>query len=497
MECLMGKYAWLEKRTPRSVDQLRLWEQNPRLNPEETHSRLSDFVADLISENSDKEAFLKLMDSIVANGFVAAEPVVVWQDQTNGKFYVAEGNRRVMALKLLRHPEKAPREIRNIVARKAKLINLDSIEKISVSVAPSFEDCEWYINHRHTVGSVRNWTRLQWQREIVRLYDTYGGNVDKVLEKANISTTELNDTLRIIKVRDLVMNPVVYEGLSEEEKVSAKSHRIPMTILERWFNSAVVKERWGYRFTEDNIEIISNKPSFLNAFKVFIQLVIKRDLDGIDPVINTRTVTSNLENILNALPQVTFDSDEGEYTPITEDNKPSQGESGAKLDNKDDAAITSPAKPINAGLTRNKLIPENFHLKTSNQKLLALFSELKRLPVGNYPNSVAAMLRVFLDLAVDDYIKQNDLADSIRTNGGYQTLAQKLKYFREDIFKGKNSPARKILDKLSNHTNEHSLDTLNNYIHSSEIHKIEKVFLNGFWDFLFPLFSEILEIEEI
>ena len=37
MECLMGKYAWLEKRTPRSVDQLRLWEQNPRLNPEETH----------------------------------------------------------------------------------------------------------------------------------------------------------------------------------------------------------------------------------------------------------------------------------------------------------------------------------------------------------------------------------------------------------------------------------------------------------------------------
>ena len=145
----MSKYDWLEKRTLRSVDQLRLWSDNPRLDPEENHVNLADYVSDLIAETGEKDSFIKLISSIAADGFIPGDPVVVWKNTTNDKYYVAEGNRRVLVIKLLRNPEKAPKSIRSLIKKNANLINRDDIEKIKVCIAPSFEECEWYINQRH------------------------------------------------------------------------------------------------------------------------------------------------------------------------------------------------------------------------------------------------------------------------------------------------------------------------------------------------------------
>ena len=94
------KYNWLEKRTPRSIDQLRLWNENPRLNPDETHLTIVDFTEDMISDENEKKHFFDLLKSL-ANDYIPADPIVVWQE-SNKKFYVAEGNRRVLALKLLK-----------------------------------------------------------------------------------------------------------------------------------------------------------------------------------------------------------------------------------------------------------------------------------------------------------------------------------------------------------------------------------------------------------
>ena len=76
----MNKYEWLEKRTPRSVDNLRLWDGNPRLVPEENHIHIADFVSDLLSDPSEKTNFFNLIDSISTDGFIPADPVVVWQE---------------------------------------------------------------------------------------------------------------------------------------------------------------------------------------------------------------------------------------------------------------------------------------------------------------------------------------------------------------------------------------------------------------------------------
>ena len=242
MEWSMSDYEWLEKKTLRAVDLLRLWPENPRLDPDEKHTSLQDYASDLISENGEKDSFFKLIDSIASDGFIPADPIVVWKHEENKKYYVAEGNRRVLALKLLRTPDKSPRSIRSYIRKKSELIDRNSIEKIRVCVAPSLEKTEWYINQRHANSSLqRPWSRLQQQRWIAELYDKYSGDIDKVSGITRLNKGQLEYTLRILKIRDLALHPAILSRLNKDEQEKVKSHRIPMTILERWFLNPQVK----------------------------------------------------------------------------------------------------------------------------------------------------------------------------------------------------------------------------------------------------------------
>lgn len=231
----MEDYSWSEKRYLRSVDQLKLWNENPRLNPMEEHRTLKDFAEDLTTDQSDKQALFDLAKSIVDKGFLQFEPIVVWQGDDN-RFYVAEGNRRVLVLKLLRHPEQAPRSVRAFFRKLAQDFNANSVEKINVIVAPSFENAEWYINQRNSLSSLaRPWSRLQQQRWIYNQYKKYQGNYEILKEKTGLTPSELDTIIRTLKIRDFINTPKVMTLLREDEIKEANSHKFPMTVLERFF----------------------------------------------------------------------------------------------------------------------------------------------------------------------------------------------------------------------------------------------------------------------
>ncbi|MEI5639712.1 MULTISPECIES: ParB N-terminal domain-containing protein [unclassified Pseudoalteromonas] len=495
----MSKYEWLERKVLRSVDQLRLWPDNPRLSPEEKHVSVQDFVSDLISDNGEKDDFFKLVDSIASDGFIPADPVVVWQSDNNDKYYVAEGNRRVLALKLLRSPDKAPRSIRSYIRRKAELIDRDTIEKIRVCVAPSLDDCEWYINQRHAVSTQqRSWSRLQQQRWIAGLYDKYEGDITKVSSVTKLNKGQLEYTLRILNVRDLALNPIVMAILNEEEREKVTSHRIPMTILERWFFNPKVKESWGIEFDGTDIKIMSNQKSFFMAYAQWLKNVFSRGEPNVDIKIDTRTITAELEELLEKLPTVSFEVDDEDDTPIISLNNTDKDASTSTEDEKpavsdEDSSIK---RPLNKNPDRNQLVVETCVLSTSNYKLDALFREFKKLPIYKYKNTTAASLRVFLDLAVAEYINSIGAKEELCTiykGRPYQeiTLKHRLEFMKKEKLT-KKTPAYKVVEKLLNSSNEHSLDTLNNYIHGTDQQHTNKRFLNGFWDFLFPLFEEII-----
>ena len=370
----MDIYDWLSKRTPRSVDELRPWPENPRLNPEETHVTTSDYVEDIISEKADRENFCDLVKSIAERGFIPADPIVVWQNPDNKKFYVAEGNRRILALKILRDPDKAPRSIRAIVRKYSALIDLASIKKVQVSVAPSFDSAEWYINQRNNTSSLqRPWSRVQQQRWIASLYEKYEGNIDQILSITNLDKSEIEGYIRILKLKDFINIPEIKNELSPNEYARANSYKFPITILERFFNYAEVKERWGIEYDGIEIRIKSNKKSFYKAYVALIKRIVNEGEDQI----NTRFKSDDVATILDSLPVVSFDppfsEDETRNILPTEKDTP-------KSELRPNPTPNQNLQPQKNDPNRNRVVLNIYKLNTGNAKLLALFNELKEIP---------------------------------------------------------------------------------------------------------------------
>lgn len=515
---MIEKYDWLNKKTPRAVDQIRLWSENPRLNPEENHLTLSDFAEDLTAETADRNDFYALVNSIVEDGFVPADPIVVWKNEENQKYYVAEGNRRLVALKLLREPHKAPKSIRSFIRKSSSKMNLTEIEKIPVNVAPSFEEAEWYINQRNSSSSLqRKWSSEQQRRWISTLYEKYDGDIEKIVSVTKLTKSELEGIIRLLKIKDFVKLSEVKNKLTDEEFAKANSYRFPITILERFFNFSEVKEKWGLVYEGIDVLIISNKLSFYNAFAEFIKRVVNNN----DDKINTRITKDDLETILASLPIVTFDSEDTENKEDStqepnnveanenQANRDTTTNSGAEQNQENTNSDNSQGQNNNqnnnqsttnqylkGNLKRKNLILPIYELDTDSARLLGLFNELKRISL-TYRNTVSASMRVFLDLAVYKYIETEGIENAIKAQ--YQDdikniqLKKRLEYIKTNKLNGK---PQNIVSKLIDPSNQYSLDVLNGFIHNHDTHFLNKEFLNGFWDFLFPLFEELLVIRE-
>jgi hypothetical protein len=497
-------YDWLVKKTPRSVDQLKLWPENPRLNPEETHLTLKEYAEDLTIDNAEKNDFFALVNSIVADGFVPADPVVVWQNEENKKYYVAEGNRRVIALKLLREPKKAPKSIRSFIRKASSQIDTTTIEKIPVNVAPSFEDAEWYINQRNSTSTLqRRWSRVQQQRWIVTLYQKHDGDLDRILSVTKLTKSELEGIIRTLKIKDFVKLDIVKDSLSDEEFELADSYRFPITVLERFFNFADVKEKWGLEYDGLDVNIISNEDSFYAAFTELIKRMVNKE-------INTRLKKEDLEDLLASLPTVIFDTDEDEEEDdddigggTTDNDESTNGAdtdgSSTEEETEDEPQPDPTPDPINhlkGNPDRTKMVLGIYSLNTDSYRLSGLFNEFKRISLS-YKNTVSSSLRVFVDLAVFKFIETEGIEDDLKRY--YKDdlrnipLKKRLEYIKTNKLTGK---PQNIVGRLLDPTSQYSLDVLNGYIHSQDTHYLNKQFLNGFWDFLFPLFQELLDIRE-
>lgn len=485
-----NKFEWLEKKTPRSIDQLRLWNENPRLNPEEKHITLADFTEDLIAEDKEKRSFFDLLKSIAAE-YIPADPIIVWKDEESQKFYVAEGNRRVLALKLLNDPNKAPKSIRAYVRNLSK--DRLPIEKIKVNVAPSFEDAEWYICQRNSMSTLQQkWSRIQQIRWVEALYKKYGDNMALLSAKSSMPQGEIEAAIRNLRLVDLINTSEVRNVLSEQQYKDATSYKFPITILERFFSNKIVKDQWGIEF--DGMEVrLKNRSGFVAAYAELIKNIVDAN-SGIQ--IDTRTITSDLKGILAKLPKVDTNvadpyivNNRQEVSPNGNDNQTESGE-----DNKGKEKNILKGDP-----NRSKLILPIYEIHTLDYRLQGIFNELKCLSVSRYKNAVAASVRIFLDLAVLNWLQTEDLVNELQSQKGKNireiTLHHRLVFVAEKL-KNKKPKANSIIVKLTNDANEFSLNVLNGYQHSKETVYLDKQFLNRFWDFLFPLFQILLDIKE-
>lgn len=502
---------WWENRVLRSVDNLRLWKENPRLDPSSQPVKVRDYVEELISDVNDKQDFIELLTSIANRGFVSFDPVVVWQNEDDKYFYVAEGNRRIMALKLLRSPEKSPISIRKTVTRLSRAIDRDLIEKIKVCVSPNYEDARWYILQRHSNASTQvKWQRLQQQRFIITVYDSTGQDIDETIELTGFKRASIVEALRYVKIRDIATRQEVTNHLSIDEKELVYSHRINMTVLERWFGNSQVRDAWHIEFSDVGVIINANLNDFYIAYAKFLKLMLNKS-NELGIMVNTRTIDSHFQIIFEYLPKVRLASDDEKNNPPPEkipedDNKPKvEPDSGTKsdpdtnLENSENDTEKESKISLKGNPNRGQLTDVYHEIKVRSYKIRALFEELQKLPLRKYPNVSAASIRIFLELSVDEFINNCDLQQDVakRAKRAYNevTLSQKLGILRGELIGDKE--ADKIIDQLLHISNDFSLNTLNEYVHGTKVHKVERQFLNRFWDMLMPLLSILISFKEI
>ncbi|HGY1012548.1 TPA: ParB N-terminal domain-containing protein [Aeromonas salmonicida subsp. smithia] len=504
------KKNWWEHRVLRSVDNLKLWDENPRLDASGKLSTVRDFVEELISDDVDAQDFIDLMNSIATRGFLSFDPVVVWQDEESQSFIVAEGNRRVMALKLLRSPETAPMSIRKVVTSLSRKIDRDGIEKIRVCLAPCFDDARWYILQRHSPAASNQvrWQRLQQQRFIISTYDAVGQDIDETIRITAFKKATIMEAIRYVKIRNIATQQEILQYLNTEEREQVYSHKISMTVLERWFGNSQVREAWHIKFDDDGVTINADMNSFYAAYGQFLKLMLSKNKE-LGFRVNTRTIDSKFQQIFDYLPEVTLVQDNKSdptlvspvILPAADDNSTDNNSGNNDSDQRKVKPEPEAQRKLKGNPKRRKFTDEYHDVTCRNYKLKALFKELQKLPIYSYPNVSAASIRIFLDLAVDEYIIASDLKDElIKNKGGRKdygeiTLGQRLSFLQKEYIEDRN--AKKVIEQLLNASNDHSLNTLNEYVHGTKVHKVEAQFLNRFWDMLFPLFAVLINMREV
>ena len=513
----MEEKDWWEKRVRRSVDYLKLWKGNPRFDGDGSIARIkvSDFADAIISTKTEKDDFYDLVKSIVKHGFRSFDPIVVWRNE-DGKYTVAEGNRRVLALKLLRQPHLAPSSIRQFIRQQAAKFDKYSVEKIPVCLAPNYEEARWYILERHAVAGAthKRWDRLQQMRYIVELYDYYDHDADVLIENTNFTRKAIFDAIRFVTIRDWATDQQVLARMTIEEKELIQSKSINITVLERWFTSEDVKQAWGISFNEEHVNLTSNKKSFLKAYAAFLKLMFSVTPNDLGFDVNTRSIPQRNKEILGYLPDVHFGeepensanaSKEEENQPESskaEKDNPSSPESDNQADQGEgDKGANVQPEPLRKLPPRNRLriIDGSItRINAKSKRINAIFYELTQIPVKKYTHVAASSLRVLLDLSVDEYVRKKNLESGIseqyKNKYEHTVLMQRLKYIQNQHVDCKK--ANKCIGKLLQPNNEHSLDTLNSYVHGHEIHKCDAGFVNSFWDMLTPLMSELIGMRE-
>ncbi len=306
-------------------------------------------------------------------------------------------------------------------------------------------------------------------------------------EVTSMSKSDIESYIRILKIKDYIKKEEIRNLLDNDEFEKANSHRFPITILERFFGYADVKRRWGIEYEGTNIRINAEIDTFNKAFGELIKQIVAEK-------INTRMKAEDAPAILDKLPQVILSTNTS-----NELNEGNNKNIIYETDKHEQDHLNTPSKePIMKNYPlRNRLVLSIYDINTTDTKLKELFNELKNIPTARYAHSISAVIRVFLDISVRDYINseglEQDICKHYKSSFSEITLQKRLSYLKDNRLSGN---AKSIVDKILNPSNMFSLDVLNGYIHSSSTSLSYKEFLNRFWDFLFPLFEVLLDIKD-
>ncbi len=225
-----------------------------------------------------------LKDSILTNGFVPLEQIVVEPYPTEGKpthYLVVEGNRRVAAVKSILKEQRGgasdiePEKLATLTQLPAIVIRGTSAERASYR--------QTLMAIRHVAG-IREWGPYQQAKLIAELYEK-GGNFTKVAKEIGISAREVGRRYRAYKA---------LEQMEDDDDWGEYAHPKLYALFHEAMSVPTVRDEW-LKFKDSDYRTHDE-----TATKAFYELLSERRIDDIthDPKLKSARDVRALRDIV-------------------------------------------------------------------------------------------------------------------------------------------------------------------------------------------------------
>lgn len=430
------------------INKLLLDPQNPRHNVLESQPEtLREIIA------NDDEGLVNLAKDIVDKGLNPSDSIIVIHEDADGDEYVVlEGNRRLAAIKLLFDPSLADLEekatIKKFFREHSQKFKENLVEKLRCVVFKNRDDATHWIQLKHT-GPNDGVGVVEWDA------------VAKARFKRRLGIPNL--ALQVVEF--------VKKNATLDETARENLENIPLTNVVRLVNDPDVRSALGLHVNKDGEAETNLPPS--EIIKGLTKIVT--DVANKDITVNDIRHKTDRQRYLKS-----FAENEGP-------DKSLQIEKSWALSSQINGftATTSQTKTklkkkrVSVSLERKTLIPSQCSLNIHHPRLKKIFQEFKGLNVEEYPNACAVMLRVFLELSLEEYVKGKRISFS---EG--QKLGNKLKkvadYFEQNNLMDKNE-LKPVRVAYSSKDALFSTDTLHAYIHNKDFSPKPR-YLKETWD---------------
>lgn len=456
------------------VGKLQLDLQNPRI-ARATSQR--DALQKIISDQDIK--LVALAESIVRNGLNPMDRLLVIQSQeAKTKFTIIEGNRRLAAIKILQNPTVlTAMDVRPLIKKRFEALAADfsvkNIEPLDCFEVASREEGAMWIQQRHT-GENSGQGIVNW-----------GG----------VATARFRGNDPALQALDFVL---IHGGLSEAEKADLSSG-FPISTLDRLLSTPAVRDIIG-------IEIMNGKLLTALPFDEVMKPLLRMARDLSTGAVNVTKLklqpqmvayASQLGNDLPDLSKISATTKAIDDLPpptAPVDSKaggqPENGGGPGEGGTPPNRQPGRPRKPI-----RRTLIERLCHLNVTNAKVAEIEAELRRLPLSDYPHAISVLLRVFLELSVDQYLTRHGIDLRFTAPGGKVVDKKlRLKITEATTHMVSNGTPQRELDGITKGIDDSNnplyIDTLHNYVHNSFFSPTERD-LTVAWDNAKPFFTRI------
>ena len=441
------------------IDSLDLDLENPRIT---LAADQRDAMQKILNEQ--KVKLINLAESIASKGLNPMDRFLILRSHLRtGKFIVLEGNRRLLASKLLKSPALITSLHMSGAFKKRLQKASQNFDQSKVANVDCFEVS--------TRAEGIDWIRQRHNRED-------GGR--GIVPWSAVQGARFRGREPVLQAFDFVLE---HGGFADDykEQISAT---FPISTLERLISTPSVRAAIGLDIEKGKLQTELPPEEVLKPLKKIV-------IDLADKVINVTGLKSKAQQDAYV---AGFKASE---TPDLS-KKSGKAVSVDTITDKDFSAKPAPT-PKKRGPkpgARNNVIPKSCKLTVPNAKIAGIYEELKSLQLTKHVHAISVLLRVFLEMSVDEYLTNTAkvlLTYPVPNHAPKdKNLKSKVKESIDHmVANGADAKDYKgLTNAIDDDKNPFGIDSLHAYIHNRFFTPLDRHLVTG-WNNVQPFFEKI------